>query len=367
MQIEVRLKKLLHEHNLDRRGVEQLIARDLGVHRHTIGKLYRNQLANPSLKVLGMLCDWLENHGVPSNILPQALLGSRPSGLWEAVGGVGAVTIYLGEYQQGESPAPLMLWIARRDATVESEIVHALSTPSFVGDRRPTVLTEYVPFRFAVHGAQVKRREFLEDLERATRAFRNMRARGGHSAAILIGSQRVNFLVELLVADLFGCAAFPAHNRDIQVPFYLAYRSNDQGPTSCFGSHRNPLGRREAMPGTFFLDAHEQWVYCPWRAKQEDAGVIITVYDPGTKGLEMVVFGFSGRGTEALGRQLLRDADPFWPPSVEHKGKRLGVYVCRFKMSGDQEDDANEDIYARDIQVTPLDAGVLAKYLKGGQ
>ena len=192
MQVEIRLKKILREHGLDRHGITQRIARDLDLHRHTIGKLYRNQLANPSLKVLGMLCDWLQAHGVPADVLPHGLLGSRASALWHAVAGPGTVRIYLGEYQQMEPTAPEILWVSRRDSTVAGEIVQVLSTPTDFGEARPKVLIEYVPFRFAKLGAHLKKAQFQSDLTRSREIFREMRSRRQSSAAVLIGSQRVN-------------------------------------------------------------------------------------------------------------------------------------------------------------------------------
>jgi len=321
MQLEIRLKNILREYGLDRHGVTGRIARDLDVHRHTIGKLYRNQLANPSLKVLGMLCAWLESHGVPAEILPQALLGSRASGLWEAVARPGTVRIYLGEYQQIEPTAPEMLWVSRRDSTVAGEIVQVLSTPTVVGEGRPKVLIEHVPFRFATLGSHVRKAQFEQDLARSREMFTEMRSRRESGASILVGSQRVNYMVEHLVGDLFGCEPFRPLTDQIRVPFYLVYRRMDRPVPSCFGGQRNPPRRKSTrQPGIYYLTADAEWTHCPWISKQEDAGIVITVYDPGTKAVEMAVFGFSGRGTEALGRQLLRDADPFWPPYVESKG-----------------------------------------------
>ena len=104
MEIEIRLKQVLKEHKLDKHGVTKKIASDCGVHRHTIGKLYRNQLSHPSLEVLGKVCKWLMAHDVPGDELPQALFGARPSELWQAITAPGSVTIYLGEYQQVAEP-----------------------------------------------------------------------------------------------------------------------------------------------------------------------------------------------------------------------------------------------------------------------
>jgi len=273
MLIEMRLKKILRDHGLDRRRITQDIAHGCNVHRHTIGKLYRNQLSNPSLKVLGDLCDWLQSNGVPAAELPHALFGLRPSKLWEAVAGPGKVTLYLGEYQQTVGEMQPMLWISRRDATVAGEIIQKLSRPAGPdGTRRfPTVRTEYVPF-------------------------------------------------------------------------HLCSREKDRAVPSCFGGAENPPGCKGPFePGILYLDARGSWVRCPWKPGEEDAGILILTRDPGTESLEMALFGFSGKGTEALGWHLAHGSDEFWPPYVDFKGRQVGVYVCRVNIgAGIEGDDARE-------------------------
>ncbi|KKM06262.1 hypothetical protein LCGC14_1745720, partial [marine sediment metagenome] len=56
MRIAVRLKKILVDYKLDNHGVLREISDYLDVHRHTVGKLYRNQANSLSFKALGKLC-----------------------------------------------------------------------------------------------------------------------------------------------------------------------------------------------------------------------------------------------------------------------------------------------------------------------
>ena len=142
VKIEIRLKALLQEMGLDRRGIEGQIARDLRLHRHTVAKIYRSEARNPSLAVLGKICDWLQDHGAAGESLLQALFGHRPAELWGAVCAAGTVRMYLGEYQQTEKGAMAVRWISRRDATVHSEFVQLLSTPSETEGHHPKVFTE---------------------------------------------------------------------------------------------------------------------------------------------------------------------------------------------------------------------------------
>lgn len=64
-----------------------------------------------------------------------------------------------------------------------------------------------------------------------------------------------------------------------------------------------------------------------------------------------------------MGRQLLRDADPFWPPHVQSKGRQVGVYVCRFKIAAGARSDAGQTVHPRDPKLAAIDAKILAKYL----
>src|SRR5689334_14849299 len=98
MKIEIRLKKILKDYNLDEKGIAARIASETDLHRHTVTRLYRNEQKNPSLEALGEICDWLERHHVPANILPEALLGAESSSLFDAVTAMRSTTVYLGEY-----------------------------------------------------------------------------------------------------------------------------------------------------------------------------------------------------------------------------------------------------------------------------
>ena len=90
--------------------------------------------------------------------------------------------------------------------------------------------------------------------------------------------------------------------------------------------------------------------------------MVITVYEPGTECLEMAMFGFSGRGTESLGRELLRGTDPFWPPYAACRGRQVGIYVCEFDMGLDPPGQMGGAAFAQDFKVTPISEAVLSEY-----
>ena len=361
MEIEIRLRHLLEELQRDRRGVLNQIAAETGLHRHTIRKLYHNQLARPSLDTLGKLCRWLENAGVHGDRLPQALFGSRPSELWKAVVAPKRVAIYQGAYHQIEPTTVPGQWLSLHDADVAAKLVRELSSP--VHGERPEVRLEYVPFRLRAGRSQISRTEFEEDTARARRIFGDMRSRLDRETAILICSQRVNYLVENLVADLFGCQPFATPSRPC-VPFFFVYRGYDRFVPSVFGGLRHLPGQRKTVPpGTYYLDKDRKWCPIVWKRKEMDAGVVITVRDVGTDRLTLALFGFSGYSTDALGTLLIEGADRFWPPAASTNGHLVGVYICQLRFSESRTPAGEEQVAIEQSTVIPLHRQVLREYL----
>ncbi len=340
--IEIRLKWVLEQYGLDKRGVIQEIARYTKCHRHTIRKLYHSKTKALSLRVLGRVCDWLEKNDVPAEVLPGALLGRRPSRLWAAITKPGAVGIYLGEYQQAVTPEMVRQWVSSRDAAVATDCSYFLSLPDNVDGDRPAVDVHYVPFRFTRTPQKVAKKEFHEDIARAKRIFGHLMSREPYGSAILVGSQRVNYLTELLVSDLFGCKPFVRPRGSKRVPFYLVYRSEERAVPSCFGGLEKPPGWRkgEAAPGLYYRKEPDRWEACPFVPHKKCSGMVIVRYDGRVKAMEMAVFGYSGRATAVMGQLVRNEPDRFWPPYATLKNRTVGVYVCRFELTGNGPCDA---------------------------
>ncbi len=365
MKIEICLKKILKDYRLDRRGVVQRIARDLNMNRQTVRKLYHNEAANVSLETIGRICEWLKEKGVPSDILPNAILGRSPSGMWEAIAAPGNVTIYLGEYIQTESPAPALRWISRRDARVESLIIKSISEYLSGGQKPATIQTEYVPFRFGQKSVSERKSHFEEDIRRSKRIFDQIQSKL-YSSAIVIGSQRVNYLLEHLVAHLFGCKPFCFMEKaGSRVPIYTVYRKRDYAMPSCFGGLKTPVGYKgKTAPGVYFRDDNGKWQVFPWITSKQCAGIVITVYEPATRAIQIALFGFSGIGTEMLGTKFVKDQGvPFWPPIASSKGKHFGIYVCHFVLADDSLLDGGNILHPEQAEVVPLSERIIEKYL----
>jgi hypothetical protein len=206
------------------------------------------------------------------------------------------------------------------------------------------------------------RKTFEEDVAGAKQRLAAMRPGGGYSN-VLIGSQRVNYLVELVVAELFGCPPFKRSAKGA-VPFYTVYRGSDRLVPSCFGGLNLPSQRKQVPPGVYVRGPKGEWEGFEYRAGQDDAGIVVTAYESGTRSLELVVLGFSGRSTEATGEALLVQPTCFWPPYAARGGKRVGVYVVRLAWAGNGESEDKTDTQVRDVRVIPVNRQVLEASLR---
>ena len=243
MEIKVRLKKLLGDYELDEHGVIQRIAADIGVNRHTVAKLYNNRAPTLSLDLLSRLCTWLQSRGVPASELPGELFSTGLAALWEAITRKrDEVTLYLGEYHATKPPFAASRWISTRDSAVVSTIIQQLSAGTETRSLWPGLRLAYVPFRYSPGDRTVDHRLLDEDIARTAGIFARLKANARPGTTIIIGSQRVNYLLEFFVADLFGCKPFTLSDRPV-VPFFSVYRETDQNTPSCFGDSATPSGK----------------------------------------------------------------------------------------------------------------------------
>lgn len=357
MSFEIRLKKILDYNKLANHGICLQIANEAHIHRHTVSKIYNNTLNSISLDVLEKLCVWLEKKtGETWDTLPQALFEWRPPALLEAIAKPGRVTIYLGEYFK---PEPLMRWISLRDSRVYTKFIENLNKPYNKNqsdmdknnssrmniEYPPDIETRYVTYKYAPVTEEGKSIEFERDAKSAKKIFKQMRSSRHPRTTIMIGSQKVNHLVEVFVADLFDCEPFISPTTKVNVPFYLAYRKNDRCLPSCFGGFGPPPGYKgEDIPGIYYKEKRGKWAVCPWVNKERGGGIVITIYDPGTTELEMCIFGFSGLGTWIMGDQMFNDY--FWSNDKHYNpGKQVSVYVAKFHYTIDETSQEAEEKY----------------------
>ncbi len=361
MDVTICLRHVLQIHNLDRRGIIATIAKNTGIDRRVVGRYYKGDVKTISAEVLGALCDWLVRHGVPADTLPGALLSSPESELWPTIASKKQVNLYMGTYQHLTQPAPAWRSVSCRDAVVAADFVRRISNVDSDGVSRPEIRLRYIPLRFPLSSSNPLGHPFDKDIVVAARVFNEVLQNSASVTPIFIGSQRVNYLLEYYIAALFGCKPFQTPTQP-RVPLFFVYRQTDHKTPSCFGGLRNPFyKKRESVPGLHYLHKNGRWTVLSWDTKGRDAGVVITTYQRQSRTAEIAVFGFSGRATEAIGRELILRENSFWPPSFESAHKDVGVYIC--DMLFDKPDDTssveNAEPPVCKCNVTPLDDGVL--------
>ncbi len=367
MEVKIRLKKLLADHKLDGYGIIQKIAADIGVNRHTIAKLYNDKTPTVSLDLLSRLCTWLQNHGVHAEELPGELFSTGRTPLWETIARQQEeVTLYLGEYRPTKPPFAASRWISTRDSAVASTIVQQLSTGTETRPLRSGLTFAYVPFRFAPGDRNVDRRLLEVDSTVASGIFARLKANSKPGTTIIVGSQRVNYLLELFVADLFGCPSFATPSGRPAVPFFSVYRKTDQNTPSCFGGLHNPFRQIDrSTPGLHYINERGKWATCGWIEGKQDAGIVISVNDHRSTSVILAVFGFSGLATRAVGEQLVLKEHLFWPPCTELKDRDIGVYICELTYEpSDRGDELQEDTQTSSCKVTRLHDRTLKRFLR---
>jgi hypothetical protein len=379
VHIDFQLKSVLQRYELDKRSIFSFIQveRDVNLSRRVVADLYYNRRVSITLNQLERLCRWLHGKGVPAHELPGALFRFYPSGLVNVLTAAGRVRIYLGDYFQRHGshlPADGESWA---DSEVASNFIGLLSTAPPV-DRAPDaaessaasnkgLMYEYalVPFQDPPGKCAPKRgRPAPESAKNVRRIFRAMREYQSPVTNILIGSQRANPLVELFVADLFGCEPFAdARGR---LPFYLyGQRSPSWLVPSCFGGTDLPADCPDGGPhGIYYRVNGQRWELCPSIPNEADAGVVIVRRVPGRDQTELVVFGFSSVATRAMGEFFRRDPDQFWGSLQRLKGGvEARVYVCRIPMRVAAVD-ARPQPVLKEVKVHRLEFQDLAKARK---
>jgi len=390
MTIEIRLLQLLHKYKIFKHGIETEMAEKCGLHRHTIGKMLRNEARNPSLNVLDKICGYLIDNGVPSEILPGAVLGFKPATIWKSISRLNRVAIYIGMYihiKKNNQPGPAHMTVARHDATTEAKINLTLTNKAELGEQqRPSIKTRYVPFQLHPAAMKVDGDWFETDKRNAKDIFKAMLDRLSYESSIILGSQRVNYLVEYLVAELFGCVPFQSVNKKPKVPFYLCYRKFDRPVPSCFGGMENPPAvKGSKKSGIWYLDDKGKWQLDEWEMDRSGAGIVITIRQMDS--MVMALFGLSGRSTNAICNELIVHPEKFWNGNdedntagskrsrsknkadgniVTRHNKEIGVYICQVKFtrpSGNGGSWTEKDYEGDEVEVKPLARSILDKYL----
>ncbi len=329
MHIRFTLKELLAANQMDSHGVLGDIAKSTNLHRHTIERLYGNRTRTVSLDVLELLCDALLAKNIPAGELPGGLFGR--SALWEQIARFAkSVTFYLAERvitESSQNPAALTL------SSDDVDVLTTLFTQLSRGRAPAEIRTRKVPF----HIENERHTCSDDDIQNAGSMFREIREADDGRTHILIGSQRINLLVECFLADVYKCEPFVA-SKPRRVPFYLRLHENSglMVKSCCAGVTvpGPPRGdqRQSSQPAGIWYDSPRGWIHLP---PEKEPGVVVVRMRPATGTMEVAIFGFTGKGTRLVGREFLRDPEQFWDSAAaSHGDTRVAAHLCAFDLTG---------------------------------
>ncbi|MGD0551683.1 MAG: helix-turn-helix transcriptional regulator [Sedimentisphaerales bacterium] len=363
MIIKMRLKKLLQEHNLYKRGIMQVMANDLGLHRQTISKMFSDEIGTISTGTLSKICSWLIENDVPAKSLPAALFGRGRGKLWQEFAEKEKCNCFIGEYHEPREPEVLWKWLSRSDTTALGLFAQQLSTPQEDNATTPGLFFEYIPFHYPLQSYDVRQEPLAQDIQRSGKIFQKMLS-DKNTSSILIGSQRVNYLLEHFVADLFKCTPF-ASAAQLRVPWFTVYRESDHMVPSCFGGKTRPGDGKEcSVPGLHYINERGKWVAFPWHLHEQDGGVVIIVRDNEKDTMSMAVFGFGGLTTEAIARATVLQEEKFVEPQWETGSREIGVFICLVKYQVNHLPGEIEDtVTPTDYKIIPMKEKVLKQFL----
>src|SRR5262249_45998327 len=84
MKLNFRLKEILDEHRVNRRGIIKNITDHTSLERHQVATLMANKTRYLSLDTLAQICDYLiKHHRVNPQDLPGLLFGKEPDSFWD--------------------------------------------------------------------------------------------------------------------------------------------------------------------------------------------------------------------------------------------------------------------------------------------
>lgn len=350
MNVSLDVLGLLRRHDLTTRGAITELSDVLQLSRQGTSRLVNGHVRSISYDHLGAICDWILEKAREKPGLRRALRRELPGalfrfpGLWEELLSADRLILSLGErcaYSGGHTgPATRKTrWVSGADAEVAVDLIQKLRD-----DGAPFEFEwKIVPFRSPYDPQELDPNLRAEDEKRAQRHYAEL-ANGDEFVKLYVGSQRVNMLVECLVADLGGVDPFRSGDHSERVPFFLRYREPGAAfPESCFGGPERPESiDRDDAPGLYFKSMDlDRWTHLP-SLHFRDAGLLIVARRGGGRRVDVALFGCSGAGTRALGRLFVESPGLFVIPMDAGGGYTAFAVEVVFEQNSEAGDSALE-------------------------
>ncbi|MDX1946369.1 MAG: helix-turn-helix transcriptional regulator [Pirellulaceae bacterium] len=370
-----------------RPGTIKAICEYTGLDRHQVASLLKNEVKYIPLDAMSKLCEYLIDRGfATAEELPGRLFGVEPEHFWEILARRKRLVLCLGVRRGDPSDTLDDAWVVASDSVLLGELLSGVTTLGGTVLHRksgkPTKGEAASPKAADSSGAFDPHPEHLHqslvwspgqvDIDEcramARAAYEGFAGTAGDKALVCLGSNKSNPVVELLLANAFGCEPFESQDSvplpdKRSCPIFLRYRDRDPQPPSCCGGLRISRGHNTTRPGIYYATAGGDWEVCPCDERRHDAAFVFYIHRESQGHMEMAVGGFSGRATRLLARLLARRGEEFWPPVYEGQGIQIGAFVVQFTFPG--EPAADRDLLNTDLaaegKIIRLDASVIAE------
>ncbi|MCA9153662.1 MAG: helix-turn-helix transcriptional regulator [Planctomycetales bacterium] len=386
MRYSFRLAELVgHDPDPRKRpGTIKEIVEHTGLDRHQVSGLLKNQVKYIPFEALSRLCDYLVKKGkVEADKLPGALFAVEPENFWELLGRRKKLELCVGVRQAESQEWSGSAWVTASDAVLLGELLNDVSTLGGSAKFR----RDFELDKDRIDKDRIVRSELEqlnqtlvwspspesspEVIDRSEKVYRAFSDAVGDRAMVCIGSTKSNPVVELILAETFGCAPFEsqdAMNRETErsCPIFLRYRDDDPHPASCCSGLSLGRSHNTDQPGIWYETAKGKWACCPCDNQGNDAALVFYIHRESQGRLEMVLAGFSGRATRVLARTLADRAQEFWPPVYHDQGLQIGAFIVQYHFP--QAENLREEILRTDLQasteIIKLSEGVIRRRLQ---
>lgn len=379
MQYSFRLAELLgHVPDPRKRpGTIKAIVEYTGLDRHQVAALLKNEVKYIPLKALSRLCDYLIEHGhATADQLPGALFAVEPENFWEMLARRRRLVMCLGVRRDIENRNPDTAYVVASDSVLAGEILNGVTTLGGTAKLKklgePEIPVtgnfsqpEHLKQMLVWSPGQTTEAELKSQSDQSYRVFSDS---SGDKALVCLGSTKSNPVVEIVMANAFGCEPFVSEDNvaspnDRSCPVFFRYRDTDPHPASCIGGLTLSSQKESLEPGIYYEGADGKWVQANTGKRSQHVAMVFYIYRESQGRLEMALGGFSGRATRLLARALATRAEDFWPPTYQGQGIAVGAYLVEFNVGSEKEDDILRTDLVATTKVVPIPEEALARRL----
>ena len=357
MQYSFRLAELLgHVPDPRKRpGTIKAIVEYTGLDRHQVAALLKNEVKYIPLKALSRLCDYLIEHGhATADQLPGALFAVEPENFWEMLARRRRLVMCLGVRRDVENNNLDTAFVVASDSVLAGEILNGVTTLGGTAKlKKPQDGTEVAAATGSFSQPEQLKQMLVwspgqttesELKTQSAQSYREFSDSSGDKALVCLGSTKSNPVVEIVMANSFGCEPFVSQDdvaspKDRSCPFFFRYRDTDPHPASSVGGLSLSRDQKDLEPGIYYEDASGNWVQANAGKRSQHVALVFYIYRESQGRLEMALGGFSGRATRLLARALATRAEDFWPPTYTGQGIAVGAFLVEFNVGNEKEDD----------------------------